>query len=246
MTPAASRKSIALFYGLLCHGLFGIGVGMMIFQMYFGLQRSFGTLSSPWSTIANVGLALQFPLMHSALLSPPGRKVLTRLAPAAFASDLAPTTYVIIASLQVLVLFSLWSPSGIIWWQASGFTLWLLTALYTASWLMRGKSILDAGIGLQSGLIGWLAVFQNRKPHYPGMPARGLFRLCRQPIYLAFACTLWTVPTWTPDQLALAIPLTAYCVVGPLLKEARFTKIFGQRFLDYQAKYPYFLPLGKK
>lgn len=246
MTSAVKRISIATFYGLLCHGLFALGVGMMIFQMYFGLSRCFGTLTPPWSIIANAVLVLQFPILHSALLSKPGRKILMRLAPSAFGADLAPTTYVIIASLQVLVLFSVWSPSGIIWWQAKGAALWILTALYAASWLLLGKAILDAGVGLQSGLIGWLAVFQNRKPRYPGMPATGLFRLCRQPIYLAFACTLWTVPTWTPDQLAIAIPLTLYCMIGPMFKEARFGRMFGQAFVDYKTRYPYFLPVGAK
>ena len=67
-------------------------------------------------------------------------------------------------------------------------------------------------------------------PSYPGLPERGLFRLCRQPIYLAFACTLWTVPLWTPDQLLLAVVLTIYCLAGPLFKEARFASRFGQAF----------------
>jgi ubiquinone biosynthesis O-methyltransferase len=172
------------------------------------------------------------------------RKVLSKLAPGGVGADMAPTSYVIVASLQVFLLFSLWSPSGIVWWQAEGPALWLLTVLYAASWLLLGKATLDAGIALQSGFLGWAAVFQNRKPRYPGMPVRGLFRLCRQPIYLAFALTLWTVPTWTPDQLALAIPLTAYCVAGPLFKERRFSQIFGAAFADYRRRHPYFLPLG--
>ena len=246
MTGSIKRRALAAAYGAMCHGLFALGVGMMIFQMYFGLSRSFGTLSLPWGMIANVFLILQFPLAHSFLLSAPGRRILARLAPRTFGTDLAATSYVIVASLQVLLLFSLWTPSGVIWWQAHGAALGLLSALYAASWLLLGKAILDAGIGLQSGSLGWWAVFHNRKPRYPGMPATGLFRLCRQPIYLAFALTLWTVPVWTPDQLVLAIPLTAYCLIGPVFKEARFARIFGQAFADYKNKYPYFLPLGAK
>ncbi|HEY5363549.1 MAG TPA: bifunctional 2-polyprenyl-6-hydroxyphenol methylase/3-demethylubiquinol 3-O-methyltransferase UbiG [Aestuariivirga sp.] len=246
MINAINRKALAVLYGVVCHSLFVISVGMMIFQMYYGLSRCFGSLMSPWSIAANALLAVQFPLAHSALLSKSGRKILSKLAPVAFGVALAPTTYVIIASLQVLALFSLWSPSGVIWWQATGPTLWLLSALYAASWLLLGKAILDAGIGLQSGSIGWLAVFQNRKPQFPAMPTAGLFRSCRQPIYLAFACTLWTVPIWTPDQLALAIPLTLYCLIGPIFKEARFSNNFGQAFADYKSKHPYFLPLGEK
>ncbi|HUR43556.1 MAG TPA: bifunctional 2-polyprenyl-6-hydroxyphenol methylase/3-demethylubiquinol 3-O-methyltransferase UbiG [Aestuariivirga sp.] len=241
-----ARPVVALLYGLSCHGLFIAGVGMMMWQMYFGMSRSFGTLAYPWNWFGNGFLLLQFPLAHSFLLARPGRSVLKRLAPAAFSADLSVTTYVIVASLQVLLLFSLWTFSGVIWWRADGLTRWALSILYGASWLLLGKAIVDAGITLQTGSLGWWAVFKNARPQYPGMPARGLFRLCRQPIYLAFALTLWTVPLWTPDQLVIAIVLTAYCLIGPLFKEARFTRAFGQSFLDYKTRHPYWLPVPRR
>jgi methanethiol S-methyltransferase len=74
------------------------------------------------------------------------------------------------------------------------------------------------------------------------MPTRGLFRVIRQPIYVAFALTLWAVPVWTPDQLALALSLTAYCLLAPRLKERRFAARYGDRFHAYQAAVPYALP----
>ena len=241
----ASRCGIAVIYGLLCHLLFVAGVGTMIFQMYFGLSRCFGTLPVPANWLVNAMLLLQFPLSHSYLLSQPGRRLLARLAPGDFGVDLSTTTFVIVASAQILALFVFWTPSGVILWQAQGGVLWILTGLYAASWLLLGKAILDAGLSLQTGWLGWWAVFRNRRPAYPGMPTRGLFRLCRQPIYLAFICTLWTVPLWTLDQLLIAIGLTAYCIVGPLFKEARFVRIFGQRFVDYQMTRPYILPASR-
>ena len=66
------------------------------------------------------------------------------------------------------------------------------------------------------------------------MPTTGLFRIIRQPIYVSFALTLWTVPVWTPDQLALAMALTAYCLLAPKLKENRFEKRYGMRFRAYR------------
>ena len=241
-----ARQSLAIVYAILCHGLFVAGVGMMIFQMYSGMSRSFGRLDWPWSLIANAILLSQFPLTHSLLLTRPGQAVLKRLAPRAIGSDLAPTNYVIVAALQTLLLFSLWTPSGVIWWQAEGITHAGLALLYLASWLLLGKAIFDAGIGLQTGAIGWWAVLRNRRPAYPGMPTTGLFRLSRQPIYFAFACTLWTVPTWTPDQLVLALVLTSYCLLGPLHKEARFLRVFGPDFAAYQNRHRYWLPLPRR
>lgn len=241
----AHRRIIAVIYGLLCHGLFVIGVGMMIFQMYFGMSKSFGALAAPFNWLANGLLLIQFPLTHSLLLSAPGRRLLAWFAPGAISVSLSTTTYVIIASAQVLALFAFWTPSGVIWWQAEGALFRILTTLYAASWLLLGKAILDAGITLQTGSLGWWAVFRNARPIYPGMPTRGLFRLCRQPIYVAFTCTVWTVPVWTPDQLLIAIGLTAYCLIGPLFKEARFARQFGQSFADYRKIRPYWLPTSR-
>ncbi len=74
------------------------------------------------------------------------------------------------------------------------------------------------------------------------MPVTGLFRLTRQPIYVSFALTLWTVPTWTPDQLVVAITFTAYCLIAPQFKEARYRRLYGRTFDDYAASVPYWFP----
>jgi ubiquinone biosynthesis O-methyltransferase len=245
MPPAAARKTgtaTAIVYGILCHTLFVTAVGTMIAAMYFGMSRSFGDLPAPWSSLANALLLAQFPVLHSLLLTPFGRSMLRRLAPGQIGDRLSTTTYVIVASIQVLALFALWTPSGTIWWRADGGVLWIVTALYAAAWTMLGKAIWDAGFSLQTGFLGWWAVVNDRAPHFPPMPRTGLFRITRQPIYGAFTLTLWTVPTWTPDQLIVALVLTAYCVAGPLFKEERFRRRFGQEFESYSRKVPYWSP----
>jgi ubiquinone biosynthesis O-methyltransferase len=222
--------------------LFAVGVGTMIVAMFFGMSRSLGRAPTPWSVLANALLLAQFPLLHSLLLSRLGSAILKRLAPAVIAARMTTTTYALVASVQVLLLFALWTPSVIIWWRAEGVVLWLVSGLYIGAWLLLLKAISDAGLALQTGFLGWWAVANDRKPVYPPMPATGLFRLVRQPIYVAFALTLWTVPTWTPDQLTVALVLTTYCLVGPLLKEQRFRQRFGRTFLAYAVRVPYWLP----
>ncbi len=246
VAPSFAQKAVALIYGAVCHIIFVASVGLMIFHMYFGMSTSLGMLHAPWSWVANTVLLAQFPLAHSFLLSGRGRSLLKRLAPTAFANELSTTTYVIIASVQVFLLFNGWSFSGIEWWHASGASLIVLLVLYALSWLMLGLAILNAGITLQTGFLGWWAVFRNRKPVFPSMPVRGLFRVMRQPIYVAFACTVWTVPNWTPDQLLIAVTLTFYCLIGPLFKEARFRRFYGAAFIAYQKTHPYWLPFPRK
>ena len=243
--PGPGRIALALSFGAVVHLIFALAVLAMIAAMFFGMSRSFGTVPWPWAVLTNAALVLQFPLVHSVLLTGPGGRWLARVIPGPHGGTLSTTTYAIIASVQLLALFALWTPSGIIWWQATGPALILTTSLYTLSWLLLIKASWDAGAEVQSGALGWMSLMKNAKPRFPDMPTGGLFRVIRQPIYVAFALTLWTVPTWTPDQLALALTLTAYCLAAPKLKERRFQQRYGDRFDRYKRAVPYALPLPK-
>ncbi len=241
--PGRARIALAFAYGAVCHALFAAAVLAMIAVMFFGMSISLGTLPAPWSYAANALLLLQFPLVHSLLLTRRGRRKLSRLAPSPHGRTLATTTYAIVASVQLLLLFVLWTPSGTIWWRAEGAAFAVLCAAYTASWVLLIKASYDAGAEVQSGALGWMSLAQDKKPEFPDMPTGGLFRYIRQPIYVAFALTTWTVPVWTPDQLAVAATLTAYCLLAPILKERRFADRYGDRFAAYKARVPYALPL---
>ena len=238
----AGRIALALIVGALCHMLFAAGVLAMIVAMFFGLSNSLGTVPWPMAAPANGALIVQFPLAHSLLLTGPGGRLLARLIPGPHGQTLATTTYAIIASVQLLALFALWTPSGIVWWRAEGILFWMVSAAYATSWLILLKASFDAGAEVQSGALGWMSLLARIRPVFPDMPSQGLFRLIRQPIYVAFALTLWTVPVWTPDQLVLAISFTAYCLMAPRLKERRFAARYGNRFDQYRADVPYMLP----
>ncbi|MEL6523711.1 MAG: isoprenylcysteine carboxylmethyltransferase family protein [Pseudomonadota bacterium] len=243
--PGLGRISLAVFYGLLCHVIFSAAVLAMIVAMFFGMSASFGTVPAPWSFATNILLIMQFPLVHSFLLSQTGGRILAKLAPHGTGTILATTSYAIVASAQLLALFSLWTPSGIIWWQADGVAFVMLCGLYALSWFLLIWASYDAGAEVQSGALGWMSLAQDKKPIFPPMPTRGLFSLIRQPIYVSFALTTWTVPVWTPDQLCLAIALTTYCLLAPRLKERRFAKRYGSRFATYRRAVPYAIPRFK-
>lgn len=242
----AGRIALALGIGALCHLTFAAAVLAMIVAMFFGLSESLGQVPWPWAALANAALILQFPLAHSLLLTRGGGKLLTRLIPGPHGAVLATTTYAFIASVQLLALFALWTPSGVIWWRAEGVAFWAICTAYAAAWLLLIKASFDAGAEVQSGALGWMSLMARIRPLFPDMPIRGLFAVIRQPIYVAFALTLWTVPVWTPDQLALALSYTAYCLLAPRLKERRFAVRYGARFDAYRANVPYALPRMKR
>jgi len=240
--PGDGRVALALTLGIICHVSFAAAVLTMIAAMFFGLSESLGRVPWPWALIANAALIVQFPLAHSLLLTGPGGRWLSRLIPGPHGATLATTTYAIIASVQLLALFALWTPSGVVWWRAEGLVFWAVCTFYAASWLLLMKASFDAGAEVQSGALGWMSLMAKIRPVFPDMPTDGLFRIIRQPIYVAFALTLWTVPVWTPDQLALAVSYTAYCLLAPALKERRFALRYGDQFQIYRATVPYAVP----
>lgn len=240
--PGLKRIALAVCAGALCHGLFALAAVSMIGGMAMGMSQGLGAVPEPWRWPVNLALIVQFPLLHSLLLGRRGSRWLARLLPGWYGQTLSSTSYVIIASLQLLALFLLWTPSGVIWWRAEGGLRWAVLAVYASTWLLLLKATVDAGIEVQSGALGWLSLLRGGRPRYPGMPVHGLFRRVRHPIYAAFILTLWSVPLWTPDQLMLALSLTAYCLLAPRLKEQRYLQRYGDEFRDYRRRVPYLLP----
>ena len=241
-TRTLAERTIALLYGALCHLSFACGVALMVWGLHEGLRGSWGGLEGPQAWLVNALLVLQFPLLHTWLLSKQGEPVLTRFAPGRLGRDLCTTTFATFAALQLVLVFALWSPSGVVWWEATGPLRWGLQVAYALSWVAVVKTMGDAGLETQLGFLGWASVARGRSPRHAGFPQEGSFSLCRQPIYAAFALTLWTGPVWTPDRLALALTWTAYCVFGPLAKEARYRERYGQAYVAYQARTPYLIP----
>lgn len=237
-----AQRRIALVYGFVCHVSFALGIVAMMVAIHQGLTLGRGRLAPGLAVMANTALLLQFAAGHSLLLSDRGRRWLMKLAPRGLGKDLSTTIYATIASWQLLLTFVLWTPSGIVWWAPSGALFAVSTAAYGAAWLLLLKTMADAGLGVQTGFLGWSSVARNRVPQYAPFRPRGTFRMVRQPIYVAFAMTLWLAPVWTPDRLVLALGWTAYCVLGPLLKERRYERFYGDAFASYRASVPYWLP----
>lgn len=239
MTPT---RALALFYGLICHSLFALAITLMAVNLYTGMGVNIGPFEGGWAIFANLLLMMQFPLLHSFLLTDKGRRLLGHLAPESMRRELGTTLFAAASSAQLVLVFGLWSPLGGVLWEASGGIRLGFLFAFGASWLLLGKSMWDAGLGLQTGSMGWWALFKGQRPRFGSFPVKGLFAYCRQPIYLAFALILWTSPVMTFDRLVLAIVWSAYCVVGPRLKELRVAKRHGPAFEAYQARVPYFLP----
>ena len=251
MPPSKLHYSIpvrlfALLLGIFCHATFVTAIALMAHALYFGLSRPLFSAAVPFSPSTalaiNFALILQFPLIHSFLLTTKGQQLLARITPQATHGVLWSTIYALIASLQLLLTFSSWQPLSNFIYSSTGWLLNTWCVTYVLAWLFLAKAIFDAGASLQSGYVGWSSVAHNRPPRYPPMPDRGLFQRCRQPIYLGFFLVILTAPTWTLDHALLLLFWGSYCIIGPRAKERRFATLFGDSFAKYQSKVPYFLP----
>ena len=236
-------KLISLMYGLICHVSFAISGLCMFWVLYNGLTVSLGFVRHPLSIFVNILLLLQFPILHSFLLTNSGRRFLRFFAPSHYAKTLETTIYASIASIQLMVLFLLWTPSNIIIYDLKYPYNILNIFLFILGWVFLGISSFQAGYKVQTGSLGWTSMFLSEKPKFPPMPIHGLFKLIRQPIYLSFCIVLWTPPTMTVDLFFLALIYSLYCYFSPLLKEKRFTKLYGKAFLKYKKNTPYFFPV---
>jgi protein-S-isoprenylcysteine O-methyltransferase Ste14 len=235
----------AFFWGILSHATFVVAVAVMIWDLYNGMRTGIGPFHGWRAILVNTILIVQFPVIHSFLLTPTGRRVLSKIAPGDLGRDLTPTTFALVASIQTLATFLLWSPSGVTLYDPHGGALWTFRILFALSWLFLGKAMIDARLGVQTGYIGWSSVVRGKKPDFGNFPTHGLFRWCRQPVYLGFALTLWTAPVHTVDGIVLALVWTAYCFAAPMLKEMRYLGWYGESFARYRASVPYMFPRMK-
>ena len=235
-------KIIAIIYALFCHGIFAVAGLLMFFSLFFGFSSQIGPLVKFSGVSLNIILLLQFPLLHSFLLSKKGKVFLRLFYSRRFAGKLDTTIYATIASAQLFLLFFFWKPSGILLWKAEGVVYILLTLCYLLGWLLLTVSSFQAGLSVQTGALGWVSVFRNIAVKYPKMPNFGLFRIIRHPIYFSFSIILWSSPYFTVDKIIVAIIYTFYCVIAPLFKERRLVAIYGEQFLKYKAITPYFIP----
>jgi protein-S-isoprenylcysteine O-methyltransferase Ste14 len=236
------RIALAVAMGLATHGLFLAAVGSMAWSLATGMRAGLGRLGGAWGLAADLLLALQFPLVHSWLLSPRGSRWLAPARLGEVGRTLSTSSFALAASLQLLATFWLWTPSNVVLHRASGFELWLQPLFVACAWIFLSKAIRDDDARVQSGLLGWSSLLRGEQPRYRGFSDRGLYGTCRHPIYLGFAMCLWAGPVLTFDKLMLSALWSGYCLVGPLLKERRYLRRYGESYARYRASVPYFLP----
>lgn len=212
--------------------------------MAIGLHGEMQGILAPrpigYGALWNSLILLLFPFLHSLLLSPTGRKIMASLLPGETGRHLVTTTFVTIASFQLIALFLLWSHLGGSEWRPPSELMPFWEICYGGAWALLAIAMVQAGLGIQMGLLGWTSVLRGVTPHYPSFPTTGLYTICRHPVYFAMALVSCIGPVWNIDHAVIACVFTTYCVVGPMLKERRLEEHFGAEFAAYRENIPFF------
>ena len=156
------QRLLALAFGLACHTAFAGAVGAMAWKLYHGMGGG-PRLPLPGALAWDLLLILQFPLLHSLLLTRRGGRLLERLIPGGIGRELRTTTFALIASLQLLLVFSAWAPLGPVWFGIRGLWKGIDTALWTV-YCMTAPLHKEARYSRRHGEV--FREYQRRVPYF--------------------------------------------------------------------------------
>ena len=241
-------KRIATFiYGLISYLLFlgtflyAIGfIGNLVVPKSIDSGRT-GPLSQ--ALLIDAALLTLFAVQHSLMARPWFKRAWTRLVP----KPAERSTYVLLSSLALLLLFWQWQPiGGVVWTVEQPVLRMVIYGLYAIGWLLVLSSTFLIN---HFDLFGLRQVFLYLigRPYTQlkfGTPI--LYRHVRHPLYLGWLFAFWSTPAMTVAHLVFAIATTAYIFVAIQLEEKDLMDTFGDDYRRYKKSVPMIIPIGRK
>jgi protein-S-isoprenylcysteine O-methyltransferase Ste14 len=205
------------------------------------LDSGSGTLSGIAAIVVNLFLIALFGVQHSVMARSEFKKKWTKIIPVAAERS----TFVLFASLALIVLFYFWQPIGLVIWDLrgspAGEVFW---ALSIVGWLLL---LISTFLINHFELFGLWQVFRYATgkdiPYMISFKQPGFYKVVRHPIYFSFLIAFWFAPIMTAGHLLFASGMTGYIFIGIYHEEKDLIKAFGEQYLRYRKSVPKIIPL---
>ena len=241
--PLVNRLA-AFIYGLLCYlvflatFLYAIGfIGNLFVPKSIDSGRSEPLFKALLIDTALLGV---FAIQHSVMARAWFKRVWTRVVP----EVVERSTYVLLSSLALLLMFWQWRPiGGVIWNVKSVAGQLLLLGVFWAGWVTVFWSTCLINHFDLFGLRQTFLYLRNRPYTSPGFRTPSLYNYVRHPLYLGWLMVFWGTPVMTVAHLVFSLATTAYILIAIQLEERDLVKIHGNDYLKYRRRIPMILPL---
>lgn len=200
-----------------------------------------GPLASPLREALAIDVALLtvFAIQHSVMARRWFKRRWTRFVPPAIERS----TYVLCASVALLLLFWQWRPLGVGIWSvdnpAARAVLW---ALFAAGWgTVLAVTFLINHFDLFGLRQAWLYVTGRDYRHLPFRTV-ALYRYIRHPIMTGAFIGIWFTPVMTVGHLLFTTGMSVYILIGVYHEEKNLVAAFGEKYRHYRRTTGRFLP----
>jgi len=240
-------KMLVLLYGTLAYIVFLIAflyaIGF-VGNLYVPKGIDTGEEISLFNALLiNIGLLSLFAIQHSVMARPVFKKWITQFINPAIERS----TYILLASLILLLIYWKWEPMTGIIWETEGILATTLLIIYFVGWAIV---FLSTFMISHFELFGLSQIYQNYKEQeltYPKFQVNLFYKLVRHPLMLGFIIAFWAAPTMTAGRLLFAVVTTAYIFVAvKFLEEKDLKKAIGKEYENYQKEVPMIFPFPKK
>lgn len=237
-------RLLTLIYGSASYAIF---LATFLYAMAFvagvGVPKHIDNGASTSLLVAlamDLALLTLFAVQHSGMARPAFKRWWTRFVPQAIERS----TFVLISSLVLLLLFWQWRPLPQVVWQVpSGWAEWSLMAISLLGWLMVLTSSFTINHFELFGLRQvWLFV-RGREAKDEPFVLRAMYRIVRHPLMLGFLIAFWATPYMTLGHLLFSAVVTGYIFVAvKFLEERDLVNAHGEAYREYQRKVPMLVP----
>jgi protein-S-isoprenylcysteine O-methyltransferase Ste14 len=234
--------------GIFAYGVLSYLVFFAVFVYGIGFIGGFFTPTSldgvPTSSLGHalavdLGLLAVFAIQHSGMARPGFKAWWKRIVPEAAERS----TYVLVSSLALAVLYVYWEPiGGVVWSAAPGAARNAVIGLYLFGWLLLLYTtfLID-----HFDLFGLKQVWRrlgDKAYRAPVFRTPSLYKLVRHPLYIGWLTIFWAAPTMTVAHLVFAVATTAYILIAIRFEERDLVSAFGNVYVDYRARTPMLIP----